>query len=207
MKLLKIVSDFLESNTFVLTKGEECLIVDAGAPTEKVAMAVEGKKVVGILLTHGHYDHSFYVKDYIKRFKTNAYISKEGQKTLGDPKLNYGEDFKIKDFSGFKFLDGDGKLKLGEFDVEFYQTPGHSKCGESFLIEKNLFAGDTVFETGIGRTDFVGGDVPEMIASLKKLSGLDFDELHSGHYRSSTKQRQSRNIGSYIKFLSREKQK
>lgn len=205
MKVNQIVSDFLESNTFVIIEEGEALIVDAGASLEKVKKTVGNNVVVGILLTHGHYDHCFYVLDYIKEFGCSAFIHEHGIKTLANSNLNYGENFSIKDSTNFKTIKNDCGIKLGHYEIDVFATPGHSPCCVSYLIENDLFAGDAVFYHGIGRTDLAESNNHDMLQSLKKISTLKFTRLHSGHSLDSAYEDQQRNLNAYIKFLSRKK--
>jgi glyoxylase-like metal-dependent hydrolase (beta-lactamase superfamily II) len=42
-------------------------------------------------------------------------------------------------------------------------------------------SGDTLFEDGIGRTDYPGGDKDQLMKSLKKLSKYSINYLLPGH--------------------------
>ncbi len=205
MKVIKLISKYLDSNTFILVKGKSALIVDSAVDTEKVKEAVGDLKVEGILLTHGHYDHSLNANEYAQTFSAKVYINKNAKETLKNPELNYGKIFKIDDFSKFEFIDGDGKLKLGNFKVEYFHTPGHSSCLNSYLIEESLFVGDCIFRDGIGRTDLLTSNKEDMIESLKKLEKLTYSMCYSGHYEDSSFERMNKNIKLYIKFFSRNK--
>lgn len=206
MKIQQIVSDILESNTFVIIDKDKALIVDAGAPLDDVVKAVGENKVVGILLTHGHFDHTYHLLEYKEKFKCPVVIHKHGIKTMRYPRLNYGEDFSIKtNDEDYVYLKQDSNIKIGPFVFQAFMTPGHSPCGVSYLIEDDFFVGDTVFHKGIGRTDLAESDDQQMVESLKKIVGLKFKTLHSGHSVDSTYEEQQRNLSVYIKFLSRKK--
>jgi len=204
MQIERISSGVLASNTYVLTIDDECLIIDAGVAVDELKQIIGNKKVVGVLLTHGHYDHSFYIEDYIKTFGAKVYVSKYGKETLEDPKCNYSENFKIENFENFVFID-EGKLKIGKFKIECINTPGHTKCSCSFLIDSNLFTGDTLFYSGIGRDDLIGGSREDLLASLKKIQKIKFEHIYPGHGRESNRVEQERNINAYIKFMERKK--
>ena len=156
-----------------------------------------------VLLTHGHFDHVFNCLQYAKTFHCPIYINKNAKRVLNDPALNYGENFSIKDLTDFVFLEGDGTIDLGEFEIDYFWTPGHSECLNSYLIDDHLFVGDCIFKDGIGRTDLATSNKSQMLESLKKLEKASFEVCHSGHYDDSDFSRMNRNIQIYIKFLGR----
>ena len=46
--------------------------------------------------------------------------------------------------------------------IECILTPGHTSGGMCFLINDSLFSGDTLFQVGIGRTDFPTGNMNDL---------------------------------------------
>jgi len=123
---------------------------------------IEPEDVDIVLLTHSHYDHI----ENIDLFKNaEIYISKK-------EKLKANIKNKIADVS---------RLKL-DF-IEVISTPGHTSGSISFFMpkEKILFSGDTLFDFGIGRTDFPESLPEKMSNSLKKLYNLKYKILCAGH--------------------------
>ena len=205
MKIERIESEFLGSNTFVVSEGDECLLIDAGVSVKKLLTYLRGKKVVGVLLTHGHYDHVYYAEDYKERFACPIYISKEGKRTALNSELNYSEGFSIKKRGIFNVFEIEKTIKCGDFKIKVLKTPGHCPGCVCYLIGEHLFAGDTLFKTGIGRCDLINSDKKAMLESLKKLQGVKFETLHSGHGEDSSYDEQKRNLSAYIRFLERRK--
>lgn len=202
MEIKQIVSPHLDSNVFVLTKNGQALIVDAAALVEDVKKAVGNNKVVGGVITHGHYDHSLYAKEYAEAFDCKVFALKEIKDVLGDGQANYSEGkFVLKDFSNFVFVEDGAQLQLGEFDVDVFGTPGHSKDSACFLIGGQLFAGDTIFAQGIGRTDLISSDAHQMLASLEKLEKINYENVYSGHGNSSNTRQQAVNIRYFKAYL------
>lgn len=203
MKISQIVSKFLDSNTFIVEDNEKVFIFDCGVEPQRIKDLINGKKVIAIFLTHGHYDHSRYAVEYAKEFNCKIYANIFVKETMQDCKKNYGEGFSIKNFEDFIFIEGDGILRFEDIYIEYFSTKGHSKCSCCYLLDNNLFAGDVLFYQGIGRTDLYGGNKKEMLESLKKIEKIDFENLYSGHDKNSNRKQQEKNIQVFERFLSR----
>ena len=68
-------------------------------------------------------------------------------------------------------------LSIGNVDVEFLHTPGHTPGSQCFRIKETLVSGDTLFINGCGRVDLPGSDPEEMYHSIRKLAALPDDTL------------------------------
>lgn len=75
------------------------------------------------------------------------------------------------------------KLSVGDLEIEFLHTPGHTPGSQCFRIGKRLVSGDTLFLQGCGRVDLPGGDSDEMYRTLtQRLSKVPDDTvLFPGH--------------------------
>ena len=71
----------------------------------------------------------------------------------------------------------------GETGISVFLTPGHSPGSVSLYREKDkiLVGGDVVFQGGVGRTDFPGGNPVQLRRSIERLSALDVECLIPGH--------------------------
>ena len=79
-------------------------------------------------------------------------------------------------------------LQVGNLELTFLHTPGHSKGGMAIYVDGHCFSGDTLFHYSIGRSDFYGGDYRQMMNSIKDvLFNLPDDTvLLPGHMEAST---------------------
>jgi glyoxylase-like metal-dependent hydrolase (beta-lactamase superfamily II) len=68
-------------------------------------------------------------------------------------------------------------LSIGDVDVEFLHTPGHTPGSQCFRIKETLVSGDTLFINGCGRVDLPGSDTEDMYRSLRKLAALPDETL------------------------------
>lgn len=181
----------LDQKTYVVAKGDEAVIIDAGADLVDVKKAVQGRKVLAVLITHCHFDHIWCIEDYIKEWNVPVFISKGAEDKFLDSDKNCSNIIRNRttfnvNQDNIKYFED--RLKIGDFEIEVIKTPGHSADSVSFLIEKSLFTGDLVLGGGIGRTDLYDSNDRDMWDSLEKLEKLDFEMAYPGHYEPMTKQ-------------------
>ncbi len=84
-------------------------------------------------------------------------------------------------------MDAGDTVKLGELEVKFLHTPGHTPGSQCFLVEGNLVSGDTLFVDSCGRVDLPGSDPEAMYHSLQDTLGNLPDDtvVYPGHAYSS----------------------
>ncbi len=145
-----------------------------------------------ILLTHGHFDHIWFTEELRNLTGAKVLISSEDAPFLMDGRLNLSLAFGISAFPetacNKALKDGD-KFNLGDTELTFMSTPGHtvgSGCFISFA-DKIIFSGDTLFKQSHGRFDFPTGDISALINSLKRLMSLSGDfKVFPGHNEPTT---------------------
>ncbi len=183
MKIFSIKSGPLKVNSYFLVNEQtmRAVVIDAGE-SGNVISDVENKtgiKVTANLLTHAHYDHSRNSKK-LKENGVKIYISKEDSKKIYNGGHLGGINFPVFE-PDFTFSDGD-ELELEGIKIKVIATPGHSSGSVSFLVENNLFTGDTLLKESVGRTDFVTGDFESLKNSIQKLYSLCGDyNVFPGH--------------------------
>ena len=75
-----------------------------------------------------------------------------------------------------KVSSGD-KLSVGDVEIEFLHTPGHTPGSQCFRVKNTLISGDTLFIDGCGRVDLPGSNTEDMFRSLQQLASLPDDTL------------------------------
>ena len=185
----------LHENCYVIDdETKECVIIDCGALTETEQNAViayindEGLKPVHNLGTHGHLDHHFGDAAILSAFNLQPEVA-EGDKVLMQHPREaalqmLGMDLNIDLPAGNLKLTENEEVKFGSHTFKIIRTPGHSPGSVSFYCaeENVLFTGDTLFKGSIGRTDFPGGSMVQIISSLRELAQLpDKTIVYPGH--------------------------
>lgn len=157
MKIECIKVGYLKCNCYLLSIDNEVLVIDPGDEANKIIKKIGARKVLGIIITHHHFDHIGGVNELIKKYNTKVY-----------DRYNLNE----------------GINKIGKFSFEVIYTPGHKEdlITVYFKEDKCMFCGDFIFKDSIGRCDLPGSNLNDMIASIKKISAYPKDiTLYPGH--------------------------
>ena len=191
MKLYHLSSGPLKVNTYFLVNESslEAVIIDGGENYKKIKQTEEalGVKIKALLLTHAHFDHAGNAKK-LQDDGVKVYVSKiDAPKLNNDQNLSgdFGRSFD-KLIPDATFIDGEIITECG-IDFKVIMTPGHTDGSATFLVDRMLFTGDTLFLESVGRTDFVTGDREELVRSVKKLFALNGDyNVYPGHQEFTT---------------------
>jgi glyoxylase-like metal-dependent hydrolase (beta-lactamase superfamily II) len=200
-----IPSDATATNCWVVAAGarEQCVVIDPGIGVEArldELIAEHGLHPVAVLLTHGHFDHTFSVYPVCQARDVPAYIHPADRAQLADPWSGVGLPVGTPLFGSLTFAEpedvralNDGeKVSLAGIDFAIRHAPGHSAGSVVFTLAGDdqavLFSGDVLFAGSIGRVDLPGGSMAQMQASLRDvIAPMDAATLvHPGHGPSST---------------------
>lgn len=174
-------------NTYLITKDEYAIIIDPANDVKKLNKYLEGKSLVAILLTHGHYDHFKTLEEILKMYDVNCYLQKRAKDKIFDLNISYAKAFgcnKIPsiDESRFIFVNDNDLIKISSFNIRVLHTPGHTDDSVCYIIDNLLFSGDTLFKKSVGRTDLATGNIFKLMQSLIKIKKLKQDYIiYPGH--------------------------
>ena len=157
MEIKRVVVGELEENCYVLINNDDCLVIDPGAEFNKIKDVIGNRNVLGVLITHNHFDHVGALNDVLEYYNTKKY--------------------------DFNNLD-EGECQLGSFKFDVVYNPGHTNDSISFYFKEDriMFVGDFIFLESIGRCDLAGGDFSKMEQSIDKLTTIkDNITLYPGH--------------------------
>ena len=175
------------TNCYLLCDETEklCAVVDPGGDAARVAAAVvdTGCAPCAILLTHGHYDHTGGVAELRAKWPDVPVYLNHRDQYEGDAYLQQ----LFPPVPGAKDYDEGDTVQVGGLTVDVMATPGHSEGSVTLRCGDVLLCGDTLFAGSCGRTDFPGGSVKKIMASLKRLGSLEGDlQVYPGHMETST---------------------
>lgn len=159
LNILCIVNGYLEENCYIIHNNKYALIVDPGSEGNRIINEIDKNnlEVVGILITHYHFDHIG---------------------ALDELKDNYNciiVDYKNR------------VNKIKDFKFEIIENYGHTMDSVSYYFKKDklLFCGDFVFKETIGNYDIENEYT--MFDSLEKFKKLDKDiVVYPGHGEKTT---------------------
>ena len=158
----------------------ECVIVDPAYAVKDLLeiIAKDEMNLTGVLATHYHPDHvgGSMMGMNIEGVATLLELQHVPIHVNNDEAIWVTRTTGISDTDLVKHSGGD-KLSVGEIEITFVHTPGHTPGSQCFLVEQRLVAGDTLFLEGCGRTDLPGSDPGQMFSSLQKLSQMPPDTL------------------------------
>jgi glyoxylase-like metal-dependent hydrolase (beta-lactamase superfamily II) len=188
---------------------EQCVVIDPGIDVAaRLDEVISANRLhpVAVLLTHGHFDHTFSVFPVCQARDVPAYIHPGDRAQLSDPWAGVGVPKGTPLFGSLTFAepddvrelaDGD-KLALAGLDLAVRHAPGHSPGEVVFDLPDAeapvTFTGDLLFAGSIGRVDLPGGSMAQMEHSLRTVV-LPMDDatvVHPGHGPSTTIARERR---------------
>ena len=163
---------------------QEALIIDPGDEADELAGEIEGAglELKGILLTHGHFDHIGAVPGLVARYGVPVYIHPGDAGLYASPENCMPPWFAA--IEGLPPSTSELPTAAG-LSFEILHTPGHTPGGVCFHFpaSETVFSGDTLFANSVGRTDFPGGNVADLMSSIRDvLFGLpDKTRVLAGH--------------------------
>lgn len=179
----KIVVGALATNCYIIAPGanREAAVIDPGANTSLILEKLQehNLKLVSVINTHGHYDHTGADGELAGHTGVPIYIGTQDADMLNDAFTNLSaflgvESNEVEHVNTLK--EGD-MLRVGELVLQVIETPGHTKGSITILVENRLFTGDLLFKGSVGRTDFPGSSYETLLESLQKISRLSDDTV------------------------------
>ena len=188
IKISCFVIGMIATNCYLLEDeaSGEMVVIDPADHCDELIRAIDerGGNLVCILLTHGHYDHIMGVAELCERYHPIVCASEKELKLIADPSLNLSANhgLTIAPFTVDHALEDGDFIKIGKNWIRFFLTPGHTAGSGCYIVDDNIFSGDTLFCTSIGRTDFPTSSMRDMMQSVTRLKNLEGDfNVYPGH--------------------------
>ncbi len=190
VEILKLTVGTMEANCYIVSDSgsSEAAIIDPGAEPDRICQEIARRalQIKCIINTHGHGDH----------IGANGYlgapvvIHRLDRDFLLDPEKNLSSSFGFKIISppAARLLEDGERIELGCLHFEVIHTPGHTPGSICLKLGEILFTGDTLFNSGIGRSDFPYSDECMLLESIRsRLLTLSRDtQIYPGHGPYST---------------------
>ncbi len=177
MNIKIVVVGNLKTNCYILEKGNNAIVIDPGAEGAKILSNIVDKKVIGIIITHSHDDHTGAMMDVMNKY--NCPI-----------------------FNGNNLADGKHAIENVTFEV--IHTPGHMDDSITIYFKEDnlMFVGDFIFKGGIGRTDLPGASPYDMKQSINKILTYPKDiVLYPGHFNKTTLKDEENNLKYFLSII------
>jgi hydroxyacylglutathione hydrolase len=194
MRLLAYRVPPFDNGAYVIADARgDAVVIDPSMGERQVLEAVRGAglRVLEVLNTHGHPDHTF--GDSAVKAATRARLAihrrdeyrlalnaREGREWMALPH---------PPVSAERLLEDGDEVLLSELRLVVVHAPGHTEGSSCFHVpqERLLFSGDTIFRGSMGRVDLPGGDPIAMIETLRRLITLPPDTtVYPGHGPATT---------------------
>ena len=196
MKILGNTGGIAYTNAFLVVDEAtgDCVLFDA--PDHTVAplldhVADNKLNLIGLWLTHGHFDHLADHQLVSDRFPNAKLL----MHPVDEPKLRrpgsmmFPLPFTIPPGKADGYLADGQTLKIGTLETRVIHTPGHSPGHVSFYFENDglLIGGDLIIGGAVGRTDLPDSDHADLERSVRTIMTLPgYTKLYPGHGEPST---------------------
>ena len=173
MDVKRVVVGYLSENCYLINDGKEGIIVDPGDEIEKIVDMISDIKVIGILITHNHFDHVGALENLLKIYDVPIYYHNINNELAYEKIVDVEE----KEYS------------INSFKFKVIYTPGHRNDSTTFYFYEDeiMFTGDFLFYLSVGRCDLEYGNHEEMLESIKLIKNYPDDiKIYPGHSSETT---------------------
>ncbi|MBI5649036.1 MAG: MBL fold metallo-hydrolase [Chloroflexi bacterium] len=170
----------------------EGIVIDPGGNPREILKTIETRKlkISAIVNTHAHFDHVLALSEVRAATGAPFMLHADEVEILASAQMSgamFGMAMRQPAPPDRLLNDGD-TIQVGAITLQVLHTPGHTPGGICLLLDNRVIVGDTLFQSGIGRTDFPGGDYATLMQSIRdKLLMLPDETLvYPGHGAATT---------------------
>lgn len=165
---------------------KEAVIIDPGGDADRIREIAEHHDltVKAIIHTHAHLDHIYGTRDVKENHGGEVCLHKDDLSLYQGIKVQAAMfGWEARDITPVdRFIDHGDNIEFGQHQAKVIHTPGHTPGSVCFELQVDgktiVFAGDTLFRRGVGRTDLPGGNTRQLLQSIRtRLYQLDPEAL------------------------------
>jgi hydroxyacylglutathione hydrolase len=197
MEILKHPMGEYQTNCYIVKIGGKEIIIDPGENATQWVLS-NVTHPVGILNTHGHFDHVWSNRELKEKLDIPLYAPKGDVMMLQKSSWFAGLPPSVPSVE----VEGDQIFDIGGIEVKFHHFPGHSPGCSMIEIGDAIFSGDFLFKNSIGRVDFPYSDRDAMKMSLKKFAQMKEDKiLYPGHGETTTVHAEQQHVEYWLRSI------
>lgn len=175
MKVKTMMLGILQTNVYIVydEESKDAVVIDPAGDEDRIIRFIEENnlRLMGILVTHGHFDHIGVVDAIRDNYGVPVFTSRQEGELMADPNKNLSLNLMrtVVAVENDEVVGDKDILEFGELEFDCIVVPGHSPESVCYYNKDNdvLFCGDTLFAGSIGRTDFYDGPQNTLINSIK----------------------------------------
>ena len=184
------------ANCYIVGSSEtkEGMVIDPGAEAKTILKTLQQTtlSISIIVITHAHIDHIGALREVQEKTNARFAVHEAEKGFLFSTPMRMLTSLGVSPVKSpprpdIVLKDGD-RIDVGDLHFEVLHTPGHSSGGICLLGHGVVFSGDTLFNSGIGRTDFPGMSHERLITSIREKLMVLPDEtiVYPGHGPATT---------------------
>ena len=192
IRIKTVVVGYLETNCYLIgdAKGD-AVVIDPGGNPERILLEIDKNfyRPFCILITHSHSDHISGLEGVLRHWQIPVLMHWTELDFLRIPKMKISRfRGQVSSEPGYYALEDGDVIGRNGWEINVIFTPGHTPGGVCYRSGDMVFTGDTLFQDGVGRTDFEGGNEGALMRSItERLLVLeDHIKIYPGHGPSST---------------------
>lgn len=188
--VLSLTNSFFNSQTYMLAndRSDDVWLMDCG-DVEQIVRHIGTKTLLGVMLTHAHFDHIYGLNDLLKQFPDAlVYTNECGKEGLLNARKNmsfYHETPFVFEYpENIRIVNDGDEIELSEgLKAQVVSTPGHHPSCLSYIIDDAIFTGDSYIPGTKVVTNLPRGDKRQAQESLEKIMQLSKTlTVYPGHY-------------------------
>jgi len=182
------------TNVYLVKFDDSVVVIDPSDDAKRISDAIVGYRLVGIILTHGHFDHFSSLQTLIDKHPgVDVYLHEKAIPKLTDRKLNVS--YVIKGFvtadlthANVHTIAEGSVIRFSEqVKFEVIETPGHTDCSVALYLGDMVFVGDTIFHHFIGMYRYRTGNLDDLRKSCQRIvETTQVFKVLAGHYEPCT---------------------